>query len=247
MKAPTVEVIESRLFDGAVADEIISILNDAIAEHGSASLVLSGGSTPGGTYRALARPPRVGEVEWSKVRIYLGDERWVPVSDNQSNEKLVRETLLNQLDGEPQAVVFPDTARASAEEGAREYERAIRKAERIEHGLPRFDVVLLGIGADGHVASVFPQSSMLQESGERLCASTDHPSGGPRRVTLTPRALTAAANVIFLVKGESKAAIVRRAVEGSEPVTELPARLFSGSAQHVTWFVDTAAGQGLTR
>jgi 6-phosphogluconolactonase len=242
-----VEIVEPRLFDGAAADEIVSLVADAIEERGGASLVFSGGGTPGGTYRALSRPPRVSAIAWKSVRCYLGDERWVPLDDNQSNAKLVHETLLNHLDEEKPQIFFPNAGKGSAEEGAREYERAIRKAERCEQGMPKFDIVLLGIGEDGHIASIFPNSKLLDESGGKLCMAAERPSGGPRRVTLTPKALLAAAHIVFIVKGENKADIVRRAIEGGEGPRELPARLFADAAERVTWFLDTAAAQALSR
>lgn len=236
-----VERMESRLFNGTVADEMIASLTDAIQERGRASLVLAGGMTPGGVYRQLSIPPRVDDLDWSKVWMYWGDERFVPHSDGRSNFKMVQETLLSQL-GERSPKVLPvDTSLSSVEEAAAAYGELICREEKLSPGqLPVFDLVLLGIGEDGHTASLFPGSPLIQRTGG-ICFSDNHPSDGSQRVTLSVDAILAARRIAYLVKGESKADIVREVLEGAGNVDQYPANIYRRASGQVTWFLDSGA------
>lgn len=245
MSAP-IDVIEPRLYDGAVADEIVASIGECLADHGRCSLVLAGGRTPSAIYRALARPPRVSEVDWSKVDIYWGDERWVPLDHNQSNFRMTQETLLNHLGSPGPRIHAVDTAKKDAAAAAEAYSREIEKAEGLSGGkMPSFDIVLLGVGEDGHTASIFPNSKLL-ERADGIAAAVTHPEGG-ERITLTPPALLSARRIIFMVKGEKKAEIMRRVLEGSESTAVVPARLFCTSEAQVSWFLDTGASLRLER
>ncbi len=236
-----IERIEPRLFNGTVADEIIASLNDAIAERGRASLVLAGGSTPGAIYRLLAVPPRVEELDWAKVSIYWGDERYVPPSDGLSNYKMVHETLLSQLSGASPKVFRVDTSLPTAAAAAKAYAEVIAKEEKLSAGgVPVFDLVLLGVGEDGHTASLFPNSELLNEEGG-IAFAADSPDGSVERVTLSPDALFSARRVAFLVKGAGKSEIVREVLEGSGDIKSYPANLFRKASGHVTWFIDSEA------
>ena len=243
----SIEVIESKLYAGGVADEIIATINEAISERGSCSLVLAGGGTPSSIYRALSKPPRVTDVDWSKVRLYLGDERWVARDDNQSNAKMVQETLVSQIPA-PGPSFFPvDTSLNSAEQGAEAYQALIIEQEHLKPDRKiEFDVVLLGCGEDGHTASLFPDSPLLNKSTEAqsICAAVTHPKGGDR-ISLTPQALFGARKIFFMVTGENKASIVHRVIEGDESVSVLPARLFHSATGTVVWFLDSEAVQQL--
>jgi 6-phosphogluconolactonase len=237
----TVEVIEPKLFAGAVADEIVASLGERIAENGSASLVLSGGSTPGEIYRALALPPRSTELEWNKVRLYLGDERWVPEDDVRSNAKLARDTLISALPTQPGKIIFVNTTLGSVEESGRDYEKRIQENEGKE---PVFDLMLLGLGEDGHTASLFPHSPLLNEK-DGVARAAVHTDGSPR-VTLTPKAITSARKILFIVKGASKGEAVKKALAETGSIADCPARLHTKAA-NVTWYLDTAAAAHLNR
>jgi len=241
----SIEIVEPKLFAGVVADEIVASLSESIAEKGSASLVLAGGRTPSVVYRALSLPPRVEEVPWSNVRVYWGDERWVPVTDNESNQKMVQETMLSHLP-KPGPHVFPvNTALTSPEKGAEEYERMIRSGENSPTEPPVFDVVLLGLGEDGHFASIFPGSGALHEAA-RIVVAVPGPGGQGMRISLTPKALLNARRVLFIVRGENKSLIIKRILEGSDAAEDLPGRLAAQAGGNVTWFIDSAAAQRLT-
>ncbi len=237
-----VEIVEPRNFGGDVADELVSLIGEAVAERGSCSIALSGGTTPGSVYRALGHPPRVAEVPWDKVSLFWGDERYVSHSDDQSNYHMVQGTMLSGLAIPPQLFPIP-TDLSDPEEAARHYEATIRSA--IGGELPLFDIVLLGLGDDGHTASLFPRSPLLREESDRLVAVATNPKDGVTRITLMPRILMAGRRILFLVSGQAKADVVNRVVKGIGSVDEYPALLFRGVADKVTWYLDSGAARKL--
>ena len=240
---PAVEVIEPPLFAGVVADEVVSCIQDAVDERGRCAIALAGGSTPGAIYRLLARPPRVSEVPWASVHLYWGDERWVSPEDNQSNFRMTQETLLAHIPPPGPVVHQVDTALSSPEAGARAYAEELT---RHEGEAPVFDLVLLGIGEDGHTASLFPGSPL---NGDRtaLCGAAQRPEDSSWRVTICPRLITAARRVVFIIKGESKAAVAQEVIEGKAPAHLIPARIFEQCTGRVTFFLDSGAAQRLSR
>lgn len=246
-KKYSVEIVEPKLFSGAVADEIVATLNEAISEHGRASLVLSGGKTPGAIYRLLAVPPRVSEVDWTKVSMYFGDERWVPKDDVQSNFKMVNETFLAPL-GARAPKIFPvDTTASSPAAGAAAYGKIIKAQEPAgADGVPLFDLMLLGMGDDGHTASIFPGDKTAHVAGEVAFAPTN-PHDNLPRISLTPQVIFGARRIVFIVKGDTKADMVKRVLEGSESAEALPAARFKDAASRVTWFIDSGAAKNLTQ
>ena len=242
-----IEVIETKLFAGAVADELVASIGDVISERGSCSLVLSGGGTPASVYRALARPPRVEEVDWHNVKIFWGDERWVPQDHHLSNYRMAQETLLCHLPAGSVKVYPIDTSPATPEEGARQYARRLFDSGiPVSDGLPVFDIVLLGMGEDGHFASVYPGSELLSAQAD-ICAPSKHPTQDIWRVTLLPRVLLSARRVFFIISGERKAEVVKRVLNQESEVEHLPARLYENASARVTWFLDSAASQRLPR
>ena len=240
----SIEIIEPKLYAGAVADEIVASINDAVGERNRCSLVLSGGKTPGEVYRTLAKPPRVDEVPWQKLFLFLGDERYVPHDDSQSNYQTVRETLLVHVPT-PGPKVYPfDTSLASPEQSAAQYEKKIRELEKLSAtAAPQFDVVMLGVGEDGHTASIFPGSPLVNQSGA-LCKAVKSPDG-QSRITLSPEALFGARKILILVRGENKSEIVKRVLRGEASEQDVPAMLFKRGGSRVTWFLDSAAAKDL--
>ncbi|RIL08262.1 MAG: 6-phosphogluconolactonase [Proteobacteria bacterium] len=249
---PKVEVIEPKLFAGAVADELVACINEAISERGSCSISLAGGSTPGAIYRSLSKPPRVSEVDWGKVDLFLGDERWVPLDDSLSNYRMIQEALLANIQEPKPRLHGVDTSLADPNAGAEAYAKTISKQLNLSGTeMPSIDIVLLGCGEDGHTASVFPGSELsklsLEQGAKRfgICTAVPHPQSG-QRITLTPAALFNGRKIFFIAKGEEKAEIVRRVIEGSEETYVLPSRFFTCSADRVTWLLDSGAAQALS-
>ena len=218
----------------AAAGEFIRLAREAIAARGRFMVVLSGGSTPRRLYELLAEH---SFADWNKVEFFWGDERAVPPDHKDSNYRMAREAILDRL-----AVPEANIHRIEAERVtvARDYEAVIARAFGVEPGgePPAFDLVLLGMGADGHTASLFPHTEALRET---LRWVVQNVSG--RRITLTPRILNQAAHVIFLVAGAEKARVLAEVLEGPSDPERLPAQLI----RPATWFVDHAAGAKLLK
>ena len=240
-----VEKVEPGSFAAVVADELVASIFECIEDHGRCTIVLAGGSTPSAIYRLLARPPRVQDIPWQNVHMFWGDERWVPSDDSQSNYRMVCETLLSHHKSPDANVHKVDTSLPNPEEAARQYQSEIQQFFALPPGgTPVFDLVLLGVGADGHTASIFPSSDVIGDRSS-LCRAVVMPQGGGDRVTLTPEVLFRARRVLFLVKGRDKADVLRRVFLGNESVEELPAKLYEEAAERVTWFICSEAAREL--
>lgn len=218
----------------AAAEIVVETLRAAIQQHGRATLVLTGGNTPRPLYRFLAADYR-GALDWQLVDVFFGDERHVPHDDEDSNFRMARDTLLQGLPIPPDRV-HPIPTGGTPDANARAYEQTLLK---VFGGPPAFDLVLLGMGADGHVASLFPESPALDEI-ERWVVATEAPPSSPvrDRITLTFPALNTAHTVLFLVSGEGKRdalASVLRDPDDAPPAERVEAR------ERLLWFVDEAA------
>ena len=180
-----IEIVEVRSFAGVVADEIVATVSEVLEEKDFCSIALSGGGTPSNTYRALTRPPRVNQIDWKKVKLFWGDERWVDSSDNSSNYKMVNETLINSI-SIPSENIFPvPTTLSSPEEGASAYQKTLIKELSTDNkGTPIFDLLLLGVGEDGHIASLFPGQEISLNSKQSVSVGRNTNSD-LERVTLT--------------------------------------------------------------
>lgn len=208
----------------------------AVRSRGRFSVALSGGSTPEGAYRLLARDPYRSQVPWDRVHLFWGDERCVPPDDPGSNYWLADRALISQVPI-PAENVHRIPGELAPEAAARAYQREMED-------LPRLDLVLLGLGSDGHTASLFPGSDALETVTDVAVAVEAEYEGRPvQRVTLTLPAINAARQVLFLVSGESKAQIVAR-VLGSRGGS-LPAERVCLTAGELIWLLDEAAAGGL--
>jgi len=240
---PAIRVFPDRaaLARGA-AEAFAEIVSAAVGARGRAAVALAGGSTPRETYEVLARPPFRDRVPWPALDIFFGDERMVPPTDPRSNVLMAREALLDQVPIDPTRVHAPrvdsgDMTGVSAEYAA--WLTAI--VPRGDAGWPRFELVLLGLGADGHTASLFPGDPALEEERAAV-AAVSHAPDGLARITLTFPVLNAAAVVAFLVAGEEKAEAVHRVLDLGE---SLPAVQVRPAAGTVLWFMDRAAAARL--
>ena len=245
---PIIEIVEPKLFAGAVADEIVATIEENISEQGSCSISLAGGRTPGSVYRLLSRPPRVGRIDWSKIRFYWGDERWVPHDDDQSNYHMVAETLLSNLTDSSKPEVFPvDTSQSSPKKAAEKYaEQIVENEKKTDKGIPYFDLVILGLGEDGHFASIFPGDKWGKRK-EKIAYAVNPNSKDSERITISPDVLLASSRILFIVTGDGKSEIVSRVLEGEEKADIIPAKAFIEIPNKVTWFVDTCSASKLSR
>ena len=231
----------------AAAGAIVEHATTAIARSGRFVIALSGGTTPVAVYELLASPAFASHLDWSAWHVCFGDERCVRPDDPQSNYRMARLALLDQ-------VSIPHVHRMRGEDtpdnAARAYERELRTLFATPTGRPgfdeghRFDLVLLGLGADGHTASLFPNGAALHESTRWVVAAT-HDGAAPQRLTLTLPVINASAQVMFLVTGASKADTLRQVLEHPADIARLPAQGVSPSHGALEWLVDAAASPGL--
>jgi len=247
--APTVVVVrDAELLAEAVAARLLTRLVDAQALRGGASVVLTGGGIGIAVLEAVRRSPARAAVDWSSVDVWWGDERFVPADDAERNERQAREALLDSLDLDP-ARVHPMGALGGpdgddVDAAAARYAQELRRAAPPDHEVPPFDVLLLGIGPDGHTASLFPESPAAHD--ERLVVGVHgSPKPPPTRISLGFPALNAAREAWFVVAGAEKAPMVSMALSGAGRV-QVPAAGVAGRAATL-WLLDEAAAGELPR
>jgi len=215
----------------------------AMAERGRFSAALSGGSTPGALYRLLAGESYGEQIPWEGVHLFWGDERCVPPDDPGSNYRLAHEKLISCVPIPP-GNVHRVRGELQPEAAAGDYADALRVF--FDAPWPRFDLILLGLGADGHTASLFPGSDALAERERAVVATTAQYEDRPtHRVTLTLPALNAARQVLFLVREATKAEIVQSVLQGGEE--RYPAQRVRPVEGGLTWLLDAAAASRLGR
>jgi 6-phosphogluconolactonase len=227
----------------AAAERLLALSTDAIATAGRFSLGLSGGSTPRTLFELLASSAFASQIEWPRVHLFWGDERCVPPDHADSNYRMTRQVLLDRIPV-PAENIHRICGELSPTEAAVEYERDL-KTYFGSDALPRFDMLLLGMGTDGHTASLFPGTSALREDScwvvENYVAQMD-----AWRITLTAPAINAAANVCLLVAGAEKAETLRHVLQGPHQPEIYPAQLVRPKNGRLTWMVDAAAAARLT-
>jgi 6-phosphogluconolactonase len=202
------------------------------------SVALSGGSTPRRLYETLAAPPFCEHIPWERVHVFWGDERCIPPDDPGSNYRMARETLLDRVPL-PASNVHRIRGELEPQAAAQDYVDQLRT---FFGEWPTFDLILLGMGDDGHTASLFPGSDALHETRRPVVGVTAHYQDRPaRRVTLTPPAINAARQVMFLVSGAGKAETLRDVLNGPYQPDVLPAQIVRPAAGSLSWLVDAAA------
>jgi 6-phosphogluconolactonase len=227
------------------ADLFALCAQEGAAARGRFAVALSGGETPRAFYRLLARQQFAQKVPWRRVRLYWGDERCVPPDDSASNYGMARDAFLKHVPLS-EANVYRLQGEAEPERAALAYEKELRglaALERPRSELPVFDLVLLGLGPDGHTASLFPHSDALAVE-ERFCVATEAPDGSPR-LTLTYPVINAARRVWFLVSGRAKAGMVAEVLEGLRAPEAVPAQGVAPLKGKLTWLLDEAAAAEL--
>jgi 6-phosphogluconolactonase len=207
------------------------------------SLVLSGGHTPRLTYQKLAQPPLRDEMPWSECEVFWGDERWVPPADSRSNAHMAEQVLLSQVPL-PSAQIHPIPYLASPEESAAAYETVLHAF--FSGQAPRFDLVFLGLGTNGHTASLFPGTSVVKEIRRWVSAVT--PLDDPlQRITITLPVINQARCLAFLVSGSEKAEVLRQVLQGPKQADLLPSQLVHPEQDGVIyWLVDAPAAARLS-
>lgn len=244
MTEPTVEVHASTEdLVAAAAARFVAVVTAAQAERGVASVVLTGGGTGIGLLEVVRKAP--GGIDWSRLEVFWGDDRFVPAGDAERNDLQARQALLDHVPLDPSRVhpmaasdgEYPDPVEAAAEYSATVH------AHLTEYGA--FDLHLLGMGGEGHVNSLFPHTDAVREEHELVVAVTDSPKPPPVRITLTLPAVHRTRHVVLVVGGAAKAEAVAAAVSGANPV-EFPSAGATGS-ETTTWLLDEPAAANLPR
>lgn len=225
------------------AEMFSQIARHSVAKKGWCAVTLSGGSTPKALYSRLASERFQREIPWRELHLFWGDERYVPADDVQNNYRMAWGTLISKVPVPEKNIYRIPVETGPAEDVAREYEENIRTFFNLARGeAPSFDLVLLGMGEDGHTASLFPGTSALQESTALVTANYVAKLRA-QRVTLTFRVLNHAAHIIFLVAGEGKAVALRRVLQDES--ANLPAQMVRPVNGTLLWIVDQAAASKL--
>jgi 6-phosphogluconolactonase len=226
------------------AERIVADSKDAIALRGQFTIALAGGSTPKKAYGLLASAPFASEIEWSRVYAFFGDERFVPKDDDNSNYKMANESLLSKVPI-PTSNVFPvPTDKATPGDAAKAYEATLRAFFDDDTNPPRFDLILLGLGDDGHTASLFPNASSLGMQDFWVVWSPPGVLPPPvDRITFTNAVLNAARHVLFLVAGANKAEALADVLEHDASALKRPAAGVRPTNGTLTWLVDQEAAK----
>jgi 6-phosphogluconolactonase len=221
------------------ADIFIKLSQKAIQERGFFSVALSGGSTPKKLYELLTQEPYCSQIDWAKVHLFFGDERNVPPEHQDSNFRMANEALFSKIAQLPPENIHRVPAEQPAVDAANLYEQDLR--DFFQNELPRFDLVLLGLGTDGHTASLFPDSPALEEN-VRWFVENWVEKFGAYRLTLTFSVINNARLVLFLVAGADKADIVRQIQRPDSAEIKYPAQLINPTDGKLLWIFDEAAG-----
>lgn len=229
------------------AEYIVHISKKAVSERNRFVVALSGGSLPKLLFPALASEPVCSEIEWKAWHVFWADERCVPQMNSESNYYLASKHLFDYVDIPPSQIYTPNTSMEPAGMAVL-YQSTLQRVFRIKGDeLPRFDLLLLGMGEDGHIASLFPNHPLLKEKKRWIAPIFDSPKPPPERITLTLPVINNARCIIFLVTGKSKAAALKKIFQEESTSSPLPAQMVKPMDGEVHWFLDEDAASGLDR
>jgi 6-phosphogluconolactonase len=222
---------------------VVRVASESITTHGRFTLALAGGSTPKKLYGLLASEPYRDQIDWALTEIFWSDERCVPPDSEDSNYHLAQEVLLSKI---PIPATQIHRVPADAEDRDQASLTYTQEIQRVfgTNGIPSFDLIQLGMGPEGHTASLFPHQASLQEQS-RLVIPVSVPKPPPPRLTFTPLLLNAAVHVLFLVTGQDKADALQAVLEGEYNPNEYPAQIIRPTKGEVTWMLDPAAASKL--
>lgn len=223
----------------AATDRVIELIKDAIASRDRCSIALSGGSTPKPIYQALAQ----ADIPWNKLFVYWGDERYVPATHADSNAKMAREAWLAHVDIPAENIFTVPTDTDSPEISAERYQQSLMTSFNAASAdnVPQFDLILLGMGDDGHTASLFPHTLALNEFYRWITVGN---KDGQPRITFTSRLINQARHVMFVVAGANKQTALSQVFAPTADNATYPARLIAPVGE-LQWLLDAAAGEGL--
>lgn len=245
METVSVRVVDEKDLAGEAAEDVARHAEEAVRERGRFSIALSGGSGPPPLYRLLADPdqPFRERIAWNRVHVFWGDERHVPPDHPESNFRLAHDNLLSKVPVPPANIHRVRAENPDAQRAADEYAWTLRSEFNLDGDEPpRFDYLLMGIGPDGHTASLFPGSAALRER-ERWVVAPWAEHLGAYRITFAPPVLNRARHTLFLVSGAKKAEAVRAALESDLPPETLPAKIVRPTDGTLLWLIDRPAAR----
>ncbi len=231
---PTVEKLA-----GSFAEFLMQKVNET-PEDDSFSIALSGGSTPKIIYKYLSENFE-DKINWKKIKIFFGDERCIPPDNEESNYRMANESLLKKI-SIPKENIFRVKGENNPVKEAARYEEVLKSNIPSVTGIPQFDLILLGLGEDGHTASIFPNQVNLFYSA-RLCEVAVHPQTKQKRITITGKIINNAKHVLFLVTGKNKASVLSQIIDVNNSKSKYPASLVNPKNGKLTWFLDIEASK----
>lgn len=244
MNNPTVEVFQNQddLIKRA-GDLFVSVAKESVAKNGRFLTALSGGSTPTALFQLLATLAYTSQIDWQHTHVFWGDERLVPPDDPGSNYKLAMNTLLSHVPI-PVENIHRAKGELAAETAVNDYAQQLNQLALPGQTFPHLDLALMGLGSDGHTASLFPGVIPVAETSQPVMAVTANYDGRPaQRITLTPLIFNAAHHILFLATGEKKATALAAVLNHQDTPEKWPAQRIQPTNGTVTWLVDEAAAQ----
>lgn len=224
-----------------VAQQFSEHLSSLISKNGKVNVALSGGSTPKAIFDYMAENKE--RFDWHKINLFWGDERCVPPEDSESNYKMTVDHLISKIDM-PETNVHRVQGENTPSAEATRYSQLLSEKLPVVNGIPQFDMVILGMGTDGHTASIFPHQIDLWHS-EQLCEVAQHPESGQNRITLTGKVINHAKEIVFLVTGDGKQEKVAEIIHKTETAQEYPANLVAPQNGQLYWYLDEKAAWNL--
>ena len=225
------------------AQYVVRIASESIVTRGRFTIALSGGTTPRTLYGLLGGEPYLSQIDWALVHIFWSDERCVPPDSPDSNYHMAQEVLLSRIPIPAQQVHRMPADQPDRDAASQAYAEEMQRTFGT-NGIPSFDLIQLGMGPEGHTASLFPHQASLHEQ-QRLVIPVSVPKPPPDRLTFTPPVLNAARNVLFLVTGADKADALHAVLEGPYQPDEYPAQIVRPPHGEVVWMLDTAVAQNI--
>jgi len=222
---------------------ISAVIESTLQNQEFFTLALSGGATPQILYKKLADPEFREQINWNRVHIFWGDERAVPFNDDRNNAKMAYSLLIDRI-GIPAAQVHAMRTDIEPVFAAKEYEKILHTY--FDNTVTSFDLILLGIGEDGHTLSIFPGSPLLEAEEQNWVNAVYHEGQHMYRITLTPVIVNRSSRIAFMVEGSNKAKILKEVIEGNYSPSTLPAQLIKPENGELHWFLDKASAKRLS-
>lgn len=240
---PKIEIFETPFgVADAFAEKLIELMNKKLDEYGSFNISLSGGNTPRLLFNVL-KDKYKEKIDWNKINFFWGDERCVPPENEQSNYRMTKEHLFNFLDIKEENI-YRIKGEDEPEKEAERYSKLLEEKLPCKNALPSFDLMILGVGEDGHTASIFPDQ-IEKFYSEKYCVTAEHPDNRQKRISVTGKIINNSGTVVFLVTGEGKAKVISCTLRKCEGWDNYPISKVNPTSGEFLWFLDKPAAKFL--